>query len=87
MRSWSIPALVAVIEVEKPLNPEQHGGLWAHQLVQHHLNPKPGARSWRFQFHRAREPRIQLRRILRLKAPKRAILRRHRPVATPQDRF
>ena len=51
MRSWSIPALVAVIEVEKPLNPEQHGGLWTHQLVQHHLNPKPGARSWRFQFH------------------------------------
>ena len=87
MRSWSIPALVAVIEVEKPLNPEQHGGLWAHQLVQHHLNPKPGARSWRFQFHRARKPRIQLRRTFALKAPKRTILRRHRPAATPQGRF
>ena len=63
MRSWSISALVAVIEVEKPLNPEKHGDLWAYQLVQYHLNPKPGARSWRFQLHRAREPRIQLRRI------------------------
>ena len=56
-------AFAAVIEVEKPLNPKQHGGLWTHQVVQHHLNPKPGARSWRFQFHRAREPQIQLRRI------------------------